>query len=102
LKKSLENWIWGHADRKRFWRRFAVFNWFNLGKRHRSRLAKFLEENEILQQELADKSGVSKSTVSRICQGDEFAPNMRTAQKIIAALKELTKKNVDYDDFWSM
>jgi putative transcriptional regulator len=79
-----------------------VFNWFNLGKRHRSKLAKFLEENEIMQQELADKSGVSKSTVSRICQGDEFTPNMRTAKKIISALRELTKKNVDYDDFWSM
>ena len=79
-----------------------LYNWFNLGKRHRSKLAKFLEENEILQQELADKSGVSKSTVSRICQGDEFTPNIRTAQKIVKALKEITQKNVNHDDFWSM
>jgi putative transcriptional regulator len=79
-----------------------LYNWFSLGKRHRSKLAKFLEKNEILQQELADQSGVSKSTISRICQGDEFAPNMRTAQKIIKALKQMTNKNIHYDDFWSM
>lgn len=79
-----------------------LYNWFNLGKRHRSKLAKFLEENEITQQDLAKESGVSKSTVSRICQGDEFAPNMRSATKIIGALRKITQKRVDYDDFWSM
>lgn len=79
-----------------------LYNWFNLGKRHRSKLAKFLEENEISQQELANKSGVSKSTVSRVCQGNEFAPNMRNATKIVSALRKLTKKNVNHDDFWSM
>ncbi|MDQ0201764.1 helix-turn-helix transcriptional regulator [Neobacillus ginsengisoli] len=79
-----------------------LYNWFNLGKRHRSKLAKFLEENEINQQDLANESGVSKSTVSRICQGDEFAPNMRNATKIINALRKLTQKNINHDDFWSM
>jgi predicted transcriptional regulator len=79
-----------------------VYNWFNLGKRHRSKLAKFLEENNITQQDLANESGVSKSTVSRVCQGDEFPPNMRNAKKIIGALREITKKRIDYDDFWSV
>jgi putative transcriptional regulator len=79
-----------------------LYNWFNLGKRHRSKLAKFLEENEISQQDLAKESGVSKSTVSRVCQGDEFPPNMRNASKIIKALRKITQRSVDYDDFWSM
>ncbi|MEC3360535.1 helix-turn-helix transcriptional regulator [Bacillus paranthracis] len=76
--------------------------WFNLGKRNRSKLAEFLDRNDLTQQDLADESGVSKSTISRVCQGDKFSPTMRNAQKIIKALKKLTGKKVDYDDFWTM
>jgi putative transcriptional regulator len=76
-------------------------NWFNLGKTSRSKIARFLDKKNITQQELAKKSGVSKSTISRICQGDNFSPTMKNAQKIIKALKK-DGHNVDYDDFWSM
>lgn len=75
-------------------------NWFNLGKKHRSKLARYLDENQVTQQQLAKESGVSKSTISRICQGDVFAPTLKNAQKIIIALRKLTNKNVHYDDFW--
>ncbi|MEW4153678.1 helix-turn-helix domain-containing protein [Bacillus thuringiensis] len=75
-------------------------NWFNLGKHRRSKLSRFLDENQITQQLLAEKSGVSKSTISRICQGDAFAPTMKNAQKIIKALRKLTNTDVHYDDFW--
>ncbi|PEP50108.1 transcriptional regulator [Bacillus pseudomycoides] len=48
-----------------------------------------------------EKSGVSKSTISRICQGDSFAPTMKNAQKIVQALKRITNKDdIHYDDFW--
>ena len=59
----------------------------------------FSGENKITQQELAERSGVSKSTISRVCQGDKFSPTMKNAQKIIKALKKLTNKDVHYDDF---
>lgn len=76
-------------------------NWLIFGKGRRSKLARFLEEHDIKQQELAEKSGVSKSTISRVCQGDEFSPTMKNAQKIINALRKLTRKdNIHYDDFW--
>lgn len=75
-------------------------NWLNLGKRRRSKLALFLDQNGVTQQELSEKSGVSKSTISRVCQGDKFAPTMRNAQKIVKALKKITNKDVYYDDFW--
>ncbi|EKS8367458.1 helix-turn-helix domain-containing protein [Bacillus thuringiensis] len=75
-------------------------DWFRLGKHRRSKLARFLDKNQITQQLLAEKSGVSKSTISRICQGDAFAPTMKNAQKIIKALRDLTNKDVHYDDFW--
>lgn len=60
----------------------------------------FWRKTKITQQELAERSGVSKSTISRVCQGDKFSPTMKNAQKIIKALKKLTNKDVHYDDFW--
>lgn len=77
-------------------------DWFSLGKR-RSRFGKFLDKNGISQQEVANKSGVSRGTISRMCQPEhEEGPTMKNARKIIKALKDLTGKDVDYDDFWSM
>lgn len=77
-----------------------MVNWFALGKRNRSKFARFLDENGISQQDVANKSGVSKSTISRLCQADTFSPTMKTAAKIVKALRQLTKKDVHYDDFW--
>lgn len=77
-------------------------NWLNLGKSDRSEFGKFLDKHKISQQEVVNNSNVSKSTISRLCQNDGFQPNMRTASKIIKAIRNLTGKNVDYDDFWSM
>jgi putative transcriptional regulator len=79
----------------------CMVNWFSLGK-HRSKFGRFLDKNNLSQQDVVKKSGVSRGTISRLCQGDEFKPNMRSASKIIKSLRDLTKKNVDYDDFWSM
>ncbi|QPA33382.1 helix-turn-helix transcriptional regulator [Thermaerobacillus caldiproteolyticus] len=74
---------------------------FGLGK-PRSKFGKFLDKHEITQQDLVRKSGVNRGTISRLCQGDAFKPSMKNAHKIIKALRQLTGKNVDYDDFWSM
>jgi putative transcriptional regulator len=76
-------------------------DWFSLGKK-RSKFGKFLDNNGISQQEVVKKSGVSKGTISRICQVHNDGPTLKNAQKVIKALRELTGKNVDYDDFWSM
>ncbi|MGE6721080.1 helix-turn-helix domain-containing protein [Peribacillus frigoritolerans] len=73
---------------------------FGLGKR-RSPLGKYLDENSIGQQEIADESGVSKSTISRLCKPNESEPTLSVAKKIIKALKK-SGYNVDYDDFWNM
>lgn len=77
-------------------------DWFSLGKR-RSKFGKFLDQNGISQQEVVKKSGVSRGTISRMCQPEhEEGPTMKNARKIIKALRDLTGKDVDYDDFWSM
>jgi putative transcriptional regulator len=77
-------------------------DWSFLGKK-RSKFGKFLDKNDLTQQEIVKKSGVSRGTISRLCQASrEDGPTMKNASKIIKALRDLTGKNVDYDDFWSM
>jgi transcriptional regulator with XRE-family HTH domain len=78
-----------------------VFSWFGLGK-GRSRFGRFLDKNDITQQEVVDKSGVSRGTISRICQDDLNVPKLQNAKKILKAIKDITGKDMDYDDFWTM
>lgn len=75
-------------------------SWFGLGKR-RSRFGKYLDQNSIVQQEIAEESGVSKSTISRLCDPEEYEPSIKIAKKIIKALRKYDS-NVDYTDFWDM
>jgi putative transcriptional regulator len=79
----------------------CIMGWFGLGK-PRSKLGRYIDKHEITQVDLSKKSGVSRTTIGNLCSNDGFEPNMRTAKKIVRALRELTGKNVDYDDFWSM
>lgn len=67
-----------------------------------SKLARFLKDHDLSQQDVCRDSGVNKATLSRLCQGDAFKPSMSNGQKIIKSLSRLTNKNVDYDDFWTM
>jgi predicted transcriptional regulator len=71
-----------------------------LGKR-RSKFGSFIDQNSISQQMLAEKSGVSKSTISRLCHPAEHQPSMKNGMKIIKALKE-AGYIVDFDNFWSV
>lgn len=75
-------------------------DWSFLGKR-RSKFGRFLDKHDLTQQDVVKKSGVSRGTISRLCQTEnEDGPTMKNAQKVIKALRELTGKNVDFDDFW--
>ena len=79
-----------------------TMGWFTLGKK-RSKFGKFLDENDITQKDVVKKSGVSRGTISRLCQTEhEEGPTMKNARKIIKALLEITGKDVYYDNFWSM
>ena len=75
-------------------------NWFDIGK-PRSKFGKFLDRHNLTQQEVSKVSGVSRGTISRLCKGNAFYPSLKNGQKIIVALKKLTNKNVDQNDFWT-
>lgn len=72
--------------------------WFGLGKR-RSRLGKWLDKKGIKQQELVERSGVSRGTVSKLCSGDAYKPTYKTASKIVKALRQYDAE-VAAEDFW--
>ena len=76
-----------------------AINWFKLGKYQRSPFGKFLDRHQITQEEIRKQAGISKSTVSRLCNPARFEPNMKTARKILKVLKKYDK-NVTYEDFW--
>lgn len=75
--------------------------WYGLGKK-RSKFGKWLDRNGISQTEFSKMSKVSRPTITRLCSDDEHQPNMKTANKIIKSLRNLTGKSVDHDDFWSV
>ncbi|WP_332633614.1 helix-turn-helix domain-containing protein [Halalkalibacter flavus] len=74
---------------------------FGLGRRG-SKFGRFLDKHGIKQKDLAQHSGISKSTISRLVQGDSFHPSMKNGKRIIKTLRDVFKKDVDYDDFWSV
>ncbi|WP_235190145.1 helix-turn-helix domain-containing protein [Bacillus gaemokensis] len=59
--------------------------WF---KKTRSNLGKFLDDHEIKQVNLAQKSGVSEGTISKLYRANTFYPSFKHGQKIIKALKK--------------
>jgi transcriptional regulator with XRE-family HTH domain len=73
---------------------------FGLGKA-RSRFGKWIDRKGIKQQWIAEKSGVSRGTISQLAQEDSRVPTLKNAQRIIKALREIDP-NVKQDDFWSM
>lgn len=73
---------------------------FGIGRRG-SKFGKFLEKHRISQTELAESSGVSNSTISRLASGDAFKPSEKNASKLIKALRKIDS-SVQHEDFWSM
>jgi len=65
-----------------------------------SKFGRFLRKNGLTQQDVVKKSGVNRTTISRLTQGDAFNPSMKNAIKIEKALRELTNKKIDISDFW--
>jgi putative transcriptional regulator len=70
-------------------------------KKPRSKLGKFIDAHDLKQIEVAKVSGVKEATLSRVCNISSVSPTAKNASKILRALRKLTKKNVDYTDFWA-
>ncbi|MCR8860352.1 helix-turn-helix transcriptional regulator [Bacillus pseudomycoides] len=73
-------------------------NWYS---KPRSALGRFLDKHKITQEELSSKSGVTRSTVSRLCSLDSVSPTTKNSNRIVKALRRLTGKRIDSTDFWT-
>lgn len=72
------------------------------GKRkNRTKLGKWLDRHGIEQQELEEETGVSRNTISRICNNKSHMPSFPVVQKIIRAIKKV-ERNAKVTDFWDM
>ncbi|PEB38690.1 helix-turn-helix domain-containing protein [Bacillus pseudomycoides] len=72
--------------------------WF---KKPRSKLGKFIDKHNLKQVDIANISGLRESTISRLANIDSVSPSMKSANKIVKALRILTGKNVNNTDFWA-
>lgn len=73
---------------------------FGLGKK-RSKLGKWLDQRGVTQQWLSRESSVNNKTVSYMASDDNYLPTMKTAKKILSALRKVDP-TVKQDDFWTM
>jgi putative transcriptional regulator len=73
---------------------------FGLGK-GRSKLGIWIDRQGISQLELVEKSGVSRNTISRLCNDESYQPNMKTARKIIRALRHWNAE-ISANNFWDL
>jgi transcriptional regulator with XRE-family HTH domain len=71
---------------------------FGLGK-PRSKFGKWLDEREIIQNELASKSGLGRTTISNMANNKEYKPKFSTFAKLQRGLKKMGY-DIEYHDFW--
>ena len=43
--------------------------------------------HKLTQKEVSEMSGLSKSTISRLCKGDAFHPSFKNGKRVLLALK---------------
>ncbi|MCR8860631.1 transcriptional regulator [Bacillus pseudomycoides] len=70
-------------------------------KRNRTKLGKWLDHNGIEQQELEQETGVSRNTISRLCNNKSHTPSLPVIQKIFRAIKKVDR-SAKITDFWDM
>lgn len=65
-----------------------MFSFFGLGK-DRTKFGRWLDRKEITQIELEELSGLSRRTISRLCNDESYRPKFSTVTRIKKALKQL-------------
>lgn len=76
-----------------------MFSLFGLGK-NRTKFGRWLDRSGITQSEIEESSGLSRRTISRLCNDKDYVPKFETVTKIKKALKELGESVPD--DYFGM
>ncbi|MEK4970729.1 helix-turn-helix transcriptional regulator [Cytobacillus sp. FSL R7-0696] len=78
----------------------GVFSFFGIGK-SRTKFGRWIDKKEITQIEIEEKSGLSRRTISRLCNDKEYTPKISTVARIKKALKEIGE-GYPPDDYFGM
>ncbi|MEH6943667.1 helix-turn-helix domain-containing protein [Bacillus sp. JJ722] len=76
-----------------------MFSLFGLGKK-RTKFGRWIDRKEISQFEVEQLSGLSRRTISRLCNDCDYVPKYETVSKIKKALKEIGESVPD--DYFGM
>ncbi|PWA05485.1 transcriptional regulator [Pueribacillus theae] len=76
-----------------------MFSFFGLGK-SRTKFGSWIDKKEITQLEIEKLSGLSRRTISRLCNDKEYRPKFSTVTKIKKALDKLGESVPD--DYFHM
>jgi transcriptional regulator with XRE-family HTH domain len=74
-----------------------VWGW----KKPRSKFGRWLDEQGIGQLEFAEKSNVSRNTISKACNDKEYIPSPKVMKKILDAARKIDSK-VKREHFWDI
>jgi hypothetical protein len=73
-----------------------------IGGKRRSKFGEFVDNNIGYggQEKIAEASGLTRNTVSKACNDEEYKPPKSTMKLLIDAARFLSKQNIKKDDFW--
>jgi transcriptional regulator with XRE-family HTH domain len=77
----------------------VLFAMFGLGK-NRTRFGRYIDQEEIKQIEIEELTGLSRGTISKLCNDKTYRPKLETVMKIKKALKQLGKSV--HQDYFGM
>ncbi|RAP77149.1 transcriptional regulator [Paenibacillus montanisoli] len=71
--------------------------------KQRSRFGRFIDEQLGYggQERIKEETGLTRETVSKACNKQEYTPKGGILKLLLQATKHLTGKNVKKDDFWA-
>lgn len=73
---------------------------FGLGKR-RSKLGKFIDKHSVSTVEFAKETGVSRRTLTKACNEDDYVPSPAVMKKILKSVRKVDPK-LTMNDFWDI
>lgn len=77
-----------------------MFSFFGIGK-NRSKVGKLIDKYGYTQEDLRQSSGVSRNTISKVCNDPDYVPSPGVMKKIMKAIRRI-EPNAKVDDYFDM
>ncbi|WP_100374817.1 transcriptional regulator [Bacillus sp. FJAT-45037] len=73
---------------------------FGSGKK-RSKLGKFIDKHSVSTVEFSKETGVSRRTLTKVCNEDHYVPSPVVMKKILKSVRKVDP-NLKINDFWDI